>query len=123
MRNLIAQAEIPLPGTLEGIGPLGSPGEEAGTLFNRIISTAIGLMTLIAAIWFVFLIITGAYGVMSAGGDKAALESARKRITNGIVGFVIVIAGIFIAELIGSLLGFDLILNPAELIESLGPGG
>lgn len=126
MRNLIAQKEIDL-GTLEApnIGPLGDVGESAeraGDLFNQIIASSVGLITLIAAIWFVFLIITGAYGIMSAGGDKTSIEGARTKITNGIIGFVVVIAGIFIVELIGSLLGYDLILNPAQLILELGFG-
>lgn len=127
MKNLIAQKEIPLGPPFKGIGPLGldvpGGGAAAGSIFNKFISSTIGLMTVIAAIWFVFLLITGAYGIMSAGGDKAALETARKRITNGVVGFVVVIAAIFIIEFIGSLIGFDLILNPAELIGVISPTG
>ena len=105
-------------GPLEGIGPLGTPGGQAGSLFDDIISAAIGLITIIAGIWFVFLLISGAIGVMTAGGDKASMETARKRITSGVIGLVIVVAGIFLVELIGGLLGLD-ILQPGKQILNL----
>jgi len=119
MKNLIAR-EIPLGGPLEGVGPLGAPGGAGGaaTLFNNIISSVIGLITIIAGIWFVFLLITGAIGIMSAGGDKAAMEEARKRITTGLIGLIVVVAGIFLVDLIGGFLGLD-ILQPAQQIINL----
>lgn len=118
MENLLAR-EIPLGG-VEGIGPLGTPGGQAGSLFDNIISSIIGLITIIAGVWFIFLLIAGAIGVMTAGGDKANMETARKRITNGVIGLVIVVAGIFLVELIGKLLGLDDILLPGEAIIKLG---
>lgn len=123
MMEKIAQTSIPLfppGGKLQGVGELGLSGKlSAQEVFNRFISGAIGLLTIIAAIWLVFLLITGAYGIMSSGGDKAALENAKKRITTGIVGFVVVIAAIFIIRLIGTILGIENILNPTGLLESM----
>lgn len=118
----LAQTNIGDP--LRGIGPLGLEGADASqapSIFNKFISGIIGLMTVIAIIWFVFLLITGAYGFMSAGGDKAQLETARKRIFTGIVGFVLVIAAVFIVDFIGKLIGIDNILNPAELLNQILP--
>jgi hypothetical protein len=127
MRNLIAQKQIDLGDPLKGFGSLGldvpGGGAAAPGIFNKFISGTIGLMTVIAAIWFTFLVITGAYGIMSSGGDKTAMETARKIITSGVVGFIVVIAAIFIVELIGKIIGFDLILNPAQLIKEISPGG
>ena len=124
MKNLIAQKQIDLGESLRGIGPLGLEGKrawEGGLVFNKFISSAIGLMTVIATIWFIFLVIAGAYGIMSAGGDKAQLEAARKRLTSGITGFVVVIMAVFIIRFIGSLLGLEDILNPAYLIDVISP--
>lgn len=101
----LAQIQLAPEGGFKGFGPLGNvEGSGIGT-FSRFISSAIGLMTIIAVIWFVFTLITGAIGIMTAGGDKAAMESSRKRITSGIIGLVVVIAAIFILDLIGFLLG------------------
>jgi len=120
--KLLTQASQNLGPPLRGIGPLGLQNQSpanAPSLFNKVLSTTIGLMTVVAAIFFTFQIIAGAISWMSAGGDKGAIEDARKRITNGIVGLVIVIAAVFIAQLIGYLIGFDIILNPAQFINSV----
>lgn len=116
MINLL---QIPLApeGGLKGFGPLGlEGGENAGFTFNKFISSSIGIITVIALIWFIFLFIGGTIGVMNAGGDKNALESSKKKITNGVLGLVMVVAGIFIIDLIGNIIGIPEILNPADLI-------
>lgn len=93
-------------GPLSGFGPLGNPeGTGIGT-FSKFISSAIGIMTIVAAIWFIFTFFTGAIGIISAGSDKAALEGARKKIVTGITGLVVTIAAIFIIDLISNILGF-----------------
>ena len=73
----------------------------------NIISTAVGLMTVIAGIYFLFVILSGAISIISSGGDKGAYEEGRKRITAGAIGFTVSIAAIFIFGLIGILLGVD----------------
>jgi hypothetical protein len=90
----------------------------AGDNFNRVISTVIGVMTVVAGVWFLFLLISGGIGIMSAGGDKQAVVDAQKRITMGFIGLVVVIAGVFIAQLIGIVFGID-ILDPGGTLESL----
>ena len=121
MNNHIAQINI-APDGIRGRGPLGLEGgaESAPSVFNSILSATIGLMTMIAFIWFVFLLLGGAYGIMTAGGDKASLENARKRITMGVIGVVVIIAAIFIISLLGELIGIPDILNPGAFIENLG---
>ncbi len=119
--NKLAQIQI---GPIRGFGNLGlegqTTGEIAGSRFSGFLSGAIGLMTVIAAIWFIFNFISGAIAIISAGGDKGKIESARSRITTGIVGIVVVIASLFIIQLLGSLIGLgDIILNPAAIIERI----
>ena len=130
--NYLAQNDgIPLSPDGEGFSGVGKGPlsffeknyENAGEIFNNLISTVVGIITVVAFIWFVFLFLTGALGIMTAGGDKAKVEASRQRLTNGIVGLVIVVAAIFIVDLIGGLLGIENILNPAELIEKISPGG
>lgn len=105
-------------GGFTGFGKLGLQGSSATNAditFSNFISSAIGLMTIIAIIWFVFTFLIGAFGIMTAGGDKGALESARKKIMNGLIGLVVVIAAIFVIKLIGYLIGIPDILNFASL--------
>lgn len=108
-----------------GFGPwagiFGTIGEAAGT-FNKIISNIIGAMTIGAGIWFIFQFIIGAFGWISAGSDQQAIQAAQKRITNAVIGLVIVVAAYALIALIGSILGFE-ILHPETLIPFVGPGG
>ena len=82
-------------GQLKGIGPLG---------FEKSSPT-----------WAVFTIITGAISIISSGGDKQALEGARKKITTGIIGLIIVLVALLIIEVVGYFLGFNGILNIQHL--------
>jgi len=118
MENFIAQRQINI-GNLRGIGPLGLEGGDATTapaIFTSFLSKTIGLLTVVASIWFIFQLLTGAIGIISAGGDKGKVESAKSKITNGLIGLVIVIVAIFIIDLIGWLIGFSLILDPTQLL-------
>lgn len=117
MQKLLAQNTLPLYPSggfkVPGFGS-GDP-QDAGTIFNKFISSTIGLLTVIAGIWFIFQFIIGAIGILTSGGDKASLASAKSKITYGIIGLVIVIVSIFIIDLIGRLLGLD-ILNPIDAV-------
>lgn len=101
------------------LGNIGANPDTAPAVFNQIISTIIGVMSIVGGIWFIFLFITGAIGFMTAGGDKTKAEEAKKRITYGVVGIIVVVFAIFFVDLIGRLLGFESILNPAAFLESL----
>ena len=116
MKNLLAEIQIAPNNGFKGIGtgiladPVSQTGGAVG-VFTKFISSVIGVLTIIAIIWAVFSIITGAISIISSGGDKQALESARKKITTGIVGLVIVLVSLLILELVGYFLGFTGLLN------------
>lgn len=118
--NRLAQTQLNFspPGGFNG--PAGGVFEanDPANNFEQLITTVIGVMTVIAGIWFIFILFIGAIGWITAGGDKGAVEMARKRIANGITGLVIVVIATFIASLVGQLLGFD-ILNLADFITQL----
>ena len=112
MRNLLAQINLGPEGGFRGFGPLGLEGRdsfEAPLVFSDVISTTIGVITVVAIIWFLIQLFTGAAAIIGSGGDKAKVEQARSKITTGVIGLVVVIAGIFVADLIGSLIGFSIL--------------
>jgi hypothetical protein len=116
--NLLAQHYQDV-GNLFGIGPLGLENTDAsmsGLVFNRLISIVLGTMTMFAGIWFLILLVTAAYKWMNAGGDKAALEEAREKMLHAVIGLVIVIAAIFIVDLVGNILGISYITDPNAFI-------
>jgi len=131
----LAQNTKAIGGGIEGVGPFGFEGlgqffgvPAAGqfgqvyalSLFNKVISNAIGVMTIIAGLWFIFNFIIGAYGYLSAGGNEDGVKKATAKIGQSLTGLVIVIAAYAIISIIGAVLGFD-ILNPQDIILKLKP--
>ena len=106
-------ADIPLfpaPEKLQGKGKLGLEGEasiESVGIFVDTISLFIGIMTVVAFIYFFFLLLIGGIAWMTAGGDKAKVAEARSKITSGLIGLIIVVSAIFILQLIAAFIGFD----------------
>jgi len=120
MDNLLTQTEVPITGPMTGFGPYGSSGNAYNQLAT-VLTTIIGLLTLIAGVWFVFLLITGGIAWMSSGGNADKLANARSRMLSGAIGLAIVVAALFLAEIFGGLIGFPDILNINDLLESISP--
>jgi len=111
----------------EGYGPFGGLGSEldigiAVGYFTQIISNIIGVITIIAGIWFVFMFIMGGFSFLTAGGDSKKMGEATAKITTALIGLIVVVSAYAIISLIGALLGFD-ILHPETIIWRLRPGG
>lgn len=119
--NLLATVN-PL-GFLEGLGPLGKPiateQDPGASAFTNFISKTIGIMTVVAFIWFIFNLFIGAIGWLSSGGDKQKLQEAQKKITTNLTGLVIVVSAIFLTKIIEIVFGID-ILSINSFIIRLG---
>jgi len=123
MKHLLAQRPIEL-GTdyFNGIGPIGNTAQfgrtGVPTVLGTVISLIIGIITIIGGLWFMFILITGGLEVMKSGDDKNGLESARRKIMTGVIGIVIIVSGLFLAQFVGSVLGLN-ILSPISFLTSL----
>ena len=103
MRNLLAQTTINLaPG---GGGNSDQFKGLTGITIGGILSGAISLVLVVAAIVFFFMLVIGGIKWILSGGDKGQTEAARNQITAALVGLVIVFAAWAIATLIGNLFG------------------
>ena len=120
----LADIDLAPQGGFKGFGPLGFETAAGSPIqvFAKFISSAVGLMTIVAIIWFIFTFFIGAIGIITAGSDKQALESSRKKIAMGLTGFVVVIVSIFIIRFIGTLLGIPQILDLSGMYELLKIG-
>ncbi len=116
--NHIAVSLAPAGG-FKGLGTssLANPGNDAINIFANFLSSVIGLMTIIAFIWFTFRFITSAIQLMYAGGDKQRYETAREQMKYAIIGVVVVVAAIFIINLVGTFIGIPNILDVAGMFE------
>ena len=109
LNRLLADVSIP-PIKGPGIDP-GKYGSGTLTL-EKIISQVIGILTIIAVIFFAIQVIIAGYNFISSEGDEKKMEMARKSLTNGVLGIVIVVVAVGIVSLIATLLGIS---NPLDL--------
>src|SRR3989344_8203020 len=92
-----------------GLGPFGEffctkkTTGEVGTKLNTAISGIIGFLTIIAALWFLIQFIIAGFNWINAGGDKNRAQAAQEKITNAVVGLLIVVSAWVIVALIGTL--------------------
>ena len=78
--------------------------------FALILPSIIGLLFVFGAIAFFFMFIWGAITWILSSGDKAGVESAKGRITNAIVGFILLIATFAIVNLIETFFGINILV-------------
>ena len=66
---------------------------------------------------FVIFFTLGGLKWLTAGGDKTKVSEAQAQMTQGVIGLVAIVAGLFIVGLVGNVLGID-ILNPFNTLFS-----
>ncbi len=108
-------------GTGGGLGPFANIEltlTEAGNILENVLSAVIGLITVATSLWFMLQVFLGALSWVSAGGDAQKVEGARERITNAIIGLIIVVAAWSLVGIIGTLFGLK-ILSPASVLTTI----
>jgi hypothetical protein len=110
-------------GSFESQSPL-TEGAEAdpGANLELIISNIIGFLTILGSIFFIVYFLMAALDWITSGGDSAKLSGARDKMLHAIIGLVILVSAYSIIGIIGTVIGIEL-LNPAEVLEKITPGG
>lgn len=91
--------------TLSNLIGGGLAGED---FFGSLVRAAITLGFVVGAVIFVFMFIIGGIQWMSSGGDKASVETARGRISQALVGLVILFSLFVIIGLVETFFGVDI---------------
>ena len=102
-------------------GPGVVPTGNGVTQMEKIVSNVIGVLTIVGVLYFIFIIIIGGYNFISAQGDEKQIEVARKQLTNGVLGLVIVVVAVGIGSLIALLLGIPGVLDLTKMFGTLHP--
>ena len=102
---------------LTGPGVATSKAESVGQL-EKLISSAIGILTIFGAIYFTIQIILSGFSMISSQGDPKELETGKKRLTNNILGLAIIVLAYGLAALLTKLLGIDNVFNLNNLFPS-----
>jgi len=82
------------------------PSGGVGSVEN-IISSAVTILITIAVILTIFFLIWGGIQWITSGGDKAKLESARKRLIFALIGLTVVLSSFMIINIFGGVFGID----------------
>jgi len=88
--------------------------------FEFAFSNLIGLLTVVASVYFVFQFVMGAFNWVSAGGEQSKVQKAREKMTQSTIGLIVIVMTYGLVGLIGSVVGLDL-LRPANVFDTLIP--
>ena len=98
--QVFGHVSVPAPIARIGLGAKG---------ISIFLTNAVGLIYTAAGVLFLIMIVWAAFQWISAGGDKEALNKARQRIINAIIGILLLaLAGVFF-QIFGHITGFNFI--------------
>lgn len=109
-----------------GLGPwgdianLGGGPSAASSAVVDIFSRILGVLTVVAGLWFIIQLITAAFDYINAGENEEQIRKVHQKLINNFVGLSIVVMVYALTAIIGRLVGLD-ILNPQRIIPGLGP--
>lgn len=89
--------------------PVGPQFETGISFFQKFVPSLIGLGLVIGVIIFTFIMLIGGIQWIVSGGDKAAVESASGKVTNAIVGLLILFALFAILKLLETFFGINIL--------------
>jgi hypothetical protein len=84
-------------------GPLSGTDPQTG--LNNVVNSLISIVFAAAGLLFLAMLFAGGIAWITAGGDPKAVAAARSRLTNALIGLVIVVAAFAIAQIILKVLG------------------
>jgi len=77
--------------------------------FEWLVPALISLTLIIGVVVFFFVLLWGAISWITSGGDKAAVESARGKVTAGIIGIIILFSIYAIVKLLQGFFGINIL--------------
>lgn len=84
--------------------------KDGGYIFiGTLIPKMVGLLLVFGGVAFFFMFLWGAITWILSGGDKASVENAKGRITNAIIGLVLMVGTFAIAKLIETFFGISIL--------------
>lgn len=85
-------------------------GQSGIGFFQSLIPRLVGISLVVGSLVFFFVMVIGAIQWITSGGDKAANEAARGKISNAVIGFVILLAVFAVLKVIEDFFGFNILI-------------
>ena len=112
MNNKLAQS-LTLPGENGSIsGPEGITSAFGGNMtLGSIVSRAMPLIFIFAGVGLFLMLLSGGFTFLTSAGDSKKLEEGKQRLTNAIIGFLIIFVSYWAVQAAGIIFGLDTIKN------------
>lgn len=88
---------------IDKIDPIGNKYNNVGEIINTILP----YVFVVAGLVLLFMLIMGGIGLMTSGGNPDKVKANYGRITNALIGFLIIFVAYFVAQLVQVMLGID----------------
>jgi len=82
---------------------------EGAEFFSKLLSTLVAIGIMVGGLIFVVMLVLGAAQWISSGGDKGQMEAARSRITQAVIGLVVLFAVFAIIKLAEAIFGVNIL--------------
>ncbi|MDO8498584.1 MAG: hypothetical protein Q7S44_02255 [bacterium] len=97
----LAAVDIGITPPTQGIAP--------GTSVGTVLSSALTIVFVVAALLVLFMLVIGAFQWITSGGDKEAVGKARGRITSALIGLVILALAFLIVKVVGQIVNINIL--------------
>ena len=108
INNLLAENLAPINNPVIP-GFAGKTQDDTPALLGKFIAGIVGIMLVVSTLLALMQLLQGGLAWITSGGEKSALDEARDRITNALIGLVIVFAAWSLYLVILRFLGISLI--------------
>lgn len=79
-----------------------------GGSIGDIVSAFLPYIYSIAGIALLLMLLAGGFQLMTSGGDPKGVEAGKQKITNALIGIIIVFASFWIVQVVGRILGIEI---------------
>jgi hypothetical protein len=83
----------------------------AFTSLGDIINAAMGYIFAFAGIGVLLMVIAAGYSMLTSAGNSKKIDAGKQRLTNAIIGFVIIAVAYFVTQIAGRILGYTQITD------------
>jgi hypothetical protein len=105
MTQVHAQS-LTLPGGTTVTGPATS-FTDIGSVINR----ALPFIFAFAGIGLLLMIISAGFSMLTSAGDSKKLDMGKQRLTNGLLGFLIILVAYWVTQILGNVFGITQITD------------
>lgn len=97
-----------LSGAIPSLKPIFQAGATSASKVGEIISTILPYVFVFAGLLLLFYLISGGFQMMTAAGNEKSLVQAKEKITNALIGFLILFISYWLVQILEAVLGIQI---------------